>query len=55
MQLPLVGKLHPVFWLVIVLAAVTASCMTIPPGSRSVNLGRSGPVKGGSQLMDHPR
>ncbi|SRR6266567_2897975 len=46
-------KLHPEFWIAIALAIVTASCATIPPGSHPINPGRSQPLKGATQLMQH--
>jgi hypothetical protein len=55
MQLPLVRKLDPVFWLVISLAIITTSCAVIPPGKRPISFGHSEPVKGATLLMDHSR
>ncbi len=46
-------KLHPVFWMAIALAIVATSCATIPPGSHPLDLGRSQPLKGATQLMPH--
>jgi len=39
--------------LAVLLAVITTSCATIPPGSHPVNLGRSEPVKGATLLMQH--
>lgn len=39
--------------LAVLLAVVTTSCATIPPGSHPVNFGRSEPVKGATLLMQH--
>ena len=39
--------------LAILLAVITTSCATIPPGSHPVNVGRSEPVKGATLLMQH--
>ena len=54
MQLPIVSKLHFIFWLAIVLAIVTTSC-AVTNANRPVNAGNSEPVKGATLLMDHSR
>lgn len=53
LRMPRVAKLQPVLWLAVVLAVITSSCATIPPGSHPVNLRGSEPVKGATQLMQH--
>lgn len=39
--------------LAVLLAVITTSCATIPPGSHPINFGRSEPVKGATLLMQH--
>lgn len=39
--------------LAVLLAVITTSCATIPPGSHPVNFGRSQSVKGATLLMQH--
>jgi hypothetical protein len=54
LETPRANKLHPVFWLAILLAIVTTSC-TVTNASRPVSTGSSEPVKGATLLMDHSR
>jgi hypothetical protein len=54
MEAPRSNKVHPVFWLAILLAVVTTSC-AVTNASRPVSAGNSEPVKGATLLMDHSR
>lgn len=54
LETPRANKVHPVFWLAILLAIVTTSCAVTNAG-RPVSAGSSEPVKGATLLMDHSR
>lgn len=54
LETPRPNKLHPVFWLAILLAMVTTSC-AVTTANRPASAGSSEPVKGATLLMDHSR
>lgn len=54
LETPPANKLHPVFWLAILLAIVTTSC-AVTTVDRPVSTGGREPVKGATLLMDHSR
>lgn len=56
MKVPRINKFslvfHPALWLALALAVVSTSCATTG-GNSSYSTGGSGPVKGGTLLMQH--